>query len=640
VGAYDRVDGVFHFAVDPNSKANRAIVDLSLAKRNRQGLVEFSSDFVLLVPAARSRGNRRLIVDVVNRGRPRVVPTLNLAEPTPAGSAEIPEGDGFLFARGYAIVSIGWQWDVLRGDGLLGLEAPEALRLGGAEPDGRARVENRPDRPQRTRLLADRVHRPNPTAHRDDPTAELYVRQWEDGPATLIPRERWRFAKEAGRDVVPSDEHVYMESGFQPGDIYHLVYTPAAAPVVGAGLLAVRDVAAFLRHPSESNPAVDGFDWVYGYGVSQTGRLLRHFAYLGLNVDEGGRKVYDGLLPHVAGGRMGEFNHRFAQPSAQSMPGFGHRPPFSDNDALDLFSGESDGLLHRLRELNAVPKIVYTNTSAEYWRGDGSLVHIDARGERDLEPAAESRIYHFAGTQHIDSRGLPPPGSDAADGTWGRHPPNVVDYRPLLRAAFLHLDRWASEGVEPPPSKHPRLDDGSAVSRQAALDALPAIPQMAKPDPEQLWRLREMDLGSAAGRGVGRYPVQEARDYPSFVAALDSDGNEVAGIRLPDISVPLGTYTGWNPRHPETSSSRQIIPMQGSTHAFAPTRSARLEDGDSRPAIEERYPDRRAYVEQARVDAKALASARYLLDDDIDVVVSALESRYDELMAAAGRSLD
>jgi hypothetical protein len=198
----------------------------------------------------------------------------------------------------------------------------------------------------------------------------LLVRDWKDAPATVIPRQAWRFARESDNGVVPSREHVYLDSGFKPGKMYYIVYTPSKAPVVGTGLLAVRDVAVWLRHASALNPVEGGFERVYGYGVSQTGRMLRHFMYLGLNQDEAGRLVYDALLPHVAGGRRGEFNHRFAQPSQQHTPGFGHLFPFADNATTDPLTGRTDGLLERLRSLQAVPKIIYTNSSAEYWRGE------------------------------------------------------------------------------------------------------------------------------------------------------------------------------------------------------------------------------------------------------------------------------
>ena len=364
---------------------------------------------------------------------------------------------------------------------------------------------------------------------------------------------------------------------------------------MGAGLLAIREAAIWLRHPSPLNPIEGGCERAYAYGVSQTGRLLRHFLYLGLNLNEEGRKVYDGLLPHVAGGRRGEFNHRFGQPSQQSETGFGHMFPFADEEVSDPLTEGRDGLLNRQRELGAMPKVVYTNSSAEYWRGDGSLAHIDPPGVADMPQAPETRSYHFAGTQH--GAGLVPQRSDAGpDGSKGRYPFNVVDYRPLLRAALTHLDRWAAGKAEPPLSRHPRLDDGSAVTRAEALDVMPSIPGLVNPDAEKLWVIREVDL-------------------------------------------PVGTHAGWNPRDPETGASEQLIPMQGFTLFFAPTKSAREESGDIRLSLEERYAGREEYLARVRELAEGLVEERYVLPEDVEIVTAACADRYDAAVEAGARSL-
>ena len=625
-GPYERIDGVVTFAADPANAANAAIVDIGLARRDSDGLVRFSSDFTLLAPAG---GGGKLLVDVVNRGRKVAVNTFNRVPPRPP-SREQPPGDGFLFRHGFAVLSIGWQWDVYRGDALLGLQAPPVLADG--EPvTGQAVVEIRPNSLTRTELLANRLHQPYPAVNPDGAGARLLVRDWEDGPETEIDRGEYSFARESNGQVVPSDEHVFFGAGFQPGKIYRIVYEAGGCVLASAGLLAVRDAAAWLRHPSALNPVAAGFEHVYAYGVSQTGRMLRHFLYLGLNVDESGRKVYDGLLPHVAGGRRGEFNHRFAQPSQQSEPGFGHAFPFADEETADPFSERSDGLLARQRALGGVPKVVYTNSSAEYWRGDGSLQHIGPDGRSDAAQAAETRSYHFSGTQH--GAGLLGQGNAGPDGSRGRYPFNVVDYRPLLRAALINLHRWAADSVTPPPSKHPRLDDGTAATQADVLGAMPAIPGLVLPDAGRLWVLRDVDLGAEAGAGIGAYPAREGGTYPCFVPALDADGNETAGIRLPDLDAPVGTHTGWNPRDPEAGAPEQLIPMQGWTLFFPKTRSEREASGDGRASLEERYASRDEYVKLVRGLAEKLADAGYMLAEDVGIVVESCAARYD---AAAG----
>ena len=618
-GDFERIEGVFTFAVDPTNRANTSITDLEYAPRDAEGRVRFESDFTLVAPRDASRGNGRLLIEVVNRGRRRTVAFFNRGPTPPIASAEIPEGDGFLLHHGYSVLSVGWQWDVYRSDALLGLDAPEIL-VDGNPVTGQACVEMRPNLAESTRLLANRDHQPYPVADLDAADAVLMVRDWEDGPDTIVPRSDWRF---------PDPEHITLDTGFQPGKIYYAIYTAARPVVVGCGMLAIRDAAVWARQPSAPSP---GYECIYVHGVSQCGRLLRHMAYLGLNLDEAGNPVFDGMLPHVAGGRMGEFNHRFAQPSCQSNPGFGHQFPFSDNHLTDTLTEQSDGILDRLRELDAVPKIIYTDSAAEYWRGDACLTHIDTAGLADLEPAAETRRYLFAGAQHL-------PGApelmvgQGPDGSTGMHPYNAVDYIPLLRAALFNLDRWVSDGIEPPASRHPRLDDGTAVPQSEYLKGSPVIPTRETPDVGRLWRVREIDVGPNANRGIANYPVSEGREYPHLVPAADADGNDLSGIRLPDLTVPVGTHTGWNLRHPDTGAPEQLMSMQGSTHWFPGTAAQRQAASDPRLSIEERYPSRAEYAQRVTDAAKKLAGERYILEEDVDLVVQSCLERYDHALA-------
>jgi len=607
-GAYERIDGTITFAVDPENEANQSVVDLDLAPRDTEGCVQFRADFALVTPIDPSRGNGALIVDVSNRGRPRIIASFNRA-PTP-DPLELAPGDGFLFNHGYSVVSIGWQWDVFRERGLLGLDAP-LIHVDGQPVTGQSIVEIRPDTREHTRLLADRNHRPYPTVDLTDISARLLVRDYEDGEDTELPRDSWRFARETSDGIVPSAEHIYFEAGFEPGKIYYVVYTATDACVVGAGLLAVREIASFLREPSDLNPCSRGFERAIAYGVSQSGRLLRTMLRFGLNVDEVGQQVFEGMLIHVGGARGGEFNHRFAQPSQQFTTSFGHVFPFADDPMTDPYTGVTAGLLDHVRDRGVTPRIIYTNTGAEYWRGDASLQHVDPTGVRDLPPAPETRNYHFAGAQHV-AGAVPQQHSPVEGGGYGRYGANVLDYRPLLRAALRNLDAWITEGTAPPPSRHPRIDDGTAVTRDATLRAQP-IPGLAVPDPGRLWVLRTVDLGPEASRGIGRYPVVEGETYAALVAAVDADGNELGGIRLPDLTVPVATHLPWNPRHPDTGAPEQIIAMQGSSHFFPSTSVDRAATGDPRPSIEERYESREAYCEQVRADAIRLASEGYLL---------------------------
>jgi alpha/beta hydrolase family protein len=627
VGAYQQVDGTAHFAVDPLHPANAHICDLKLAPRNAAGLVEFTCDLSLVLPVDAARANGRCIVELPNRGRRRVVAMMNCAPPDAPVGPQAHPGDGFLFARGYTVASIGWQWDVYPSPELLGLTAPSALS--GSNPiGGETMVEIRPNEHGTTRLLADRVHRPLPAAAGGQFEARLLVRDWEDGEDSLIPRSRWRFARETPTGAVePSAEHVWLEGGFEPGRIYQLVYETDRAPVAGLGLVAARDVAAFLRTSSSTNPCSNAFRALILYGISQTGRMQRHFLSLGLNRCEDGSRAYDGFHVHIAGARRGAFNHRFAQPSNQTTPLWGHVFPFADVATSDPLTGSTGGLLDRLSAAGDLPKTIVTDSAAEYWRGDAALAHIDTTGRQDLAQHPSTRRYVFAGAQHTPGY-LGQSRTNPGTGTIARYPLNVLDYLPLHRAALINLDCWITEGIDPPASRHPRISDGTAVQRGEVLATFRHLPDFKPPDPERLPFVRTVDMGGDEATGVGRYPAREGAFYPALVSAVDGDGNETAGIRMPDIAVPVGTYAGWNPRDPVTGSPEQIVPMNGLTLWFAPDAATRAARGDPRRSLAERYRDEADYVTKVRAAALRLAAERYLLEEDVNKSVEAAITRY------------
>ena len=634
-GPYEQVDGIAHFAVDPAHAVNQSVVDLALAPSNAVGLVEFEADLSIVMPVIGSKGNGRAIVELPNRGRRRVVAMLNRAPTDAPVSRHSHPGDGFLFERGFTVASIGWQWDVNRSDALMGLSAPCAMRDGLAVR-GQTMVEIRPCERVSTWLLADRIHRPMPAAAGEQPEAVLYVRDFEDGEDTVVARDRWNFARCTDSGVLESSaEYLHLEGGFDPGRIYQIVYETDYAPVAGLGLLALRDVAPFLRNAGSENPTPGGFSALIAWGVSQTGRMLRDFMYFGLNLCEDGTMAYEGIAPHVAGARRGSFNHRFAQPSNQTTPLWGHAFPYADVSTTDPLSTQSAGLLDRLSATGVTPKIISTNSAAEYWRGDATLAHVDTVGECDLAEHPCARSYLFASTQHTPGY-LGQSRINTAVHTTMRYPLNVLDYRPLLRAALINLDLWINEGVEPPPSRHPRIADGTAVLRDEILQYYATIPEFELLSADRLPFVRTVDMGNQEDIGVGHFPVCEGAFYPALVSAIDADGNELAGIRLPDVVVPVGSNAGWNPRDPSIGSPDQIVPMSGLTLFFAADEQQRKRSADPRPSIAQRYTSPDDYEAQVRQVAKQLSNERYLLEQDIDAVVAAALERY--AAAAAGES--
>ena len=623
-GAYEKIVGVLRFGVDPTHAVNQAITDLALAPRNAAGLVECVADFSLLRPVDPSRGNRRLLLDIPNRGRKVALGLLNSAMRVPDPTTAEDFGNGFLMRRGYTVAWCGWQHDVPRQDGLLALTVPVATGVDGPI-NGPVLCEWRPNSKVETLPMADRYHIAQPTADLTDPAARLTVREHAGAPAVAIARTAWRFADAT---------HVSLAGGFEPGTIYELVYRAEKPPLVGLGLLAVRDTAAWLRSASAGagNPCAGELERAYVIGVSQTGRFLRHLLYLGLNEDESGRKVFDGVIAHIAGARRGEFNQRFGQPSLNATCSVGSLFPFTDTPALDPVTGERGAQLARLEARGTVPKIVAINTSAEYWRGDASLLHADVEGARDVAPHPETRLYLFAGCQHTPGT-LPPPDADPNTGSRGLHTFNVVDYAPLLRAALTNLDRWVGDGVEPPPSAVPRLADGTGLPAEATRSRFARIPGARFPD--RIERPRRLDFGPELARGIfHELPPKIGAPFVSFVPLVDEDGNDIPGVRPVELLAPLATFTGWNPRHPDQGVPGDLMSMLGSTLPFAVTRAARDASGDPRPSIEERYGSRAAYLARAREAASRLVAERHMLAEDVDAVVERAGRLWDFIVRA------
>jgi hypothetical protein len=628
-GTYEQIDGTAHFGVDPTHPDNRGIADIALAPRDPTGLVRFGADVTILTPREPERGNRRLLLDVPNRGNRLAMRFLNCAPPAVPGKP-IDPGDGFLMRQGYTVAWCGWQHDVPDVPGLMRASVPEAQAAEGGPVRGPLMVSFRPNAAGQVQLLSDRAHRPYPAADLDDAHAVLLEREVDDAPPMTVPREQWSFARLEGGEPVPDPRHIYLTAGFVPGRLYHVVYRTSGAPVIGLGFLATRDFASFLRHElaQPDNPCAGQIRHAYAFGASQSGAYLRQFLYLGLNQDERERPVFDGYLIHIAGGGRGaDFNQRFGQPSNSLRPRMRESPPFTDVPQIDPVTGQRGGLLDRLGTHRRQPRIFLTNSSNEYWRGDASLIHTDIEGLQDVEPSAQVRIYHYAGTQH-GSATWPPTDSNPLDGSRAQCPFNTVDYRPLLRAALVRLDRWVSAEEPPPPSRYPRLADGTAVLRESTADVFSGIPGMRFP--ADLPRAARNDFGPEANRGiVTTLPPLPGKPYPCFVPAIDRDGNDVAGIRLPDLTAPLATHTGWNLRHPQIGASGQLLNLIGATVVFAPTKEEREARGDPRPSIAERYPSRDVYLEQVRQAAQQLVEDGYLLTEDLELLVDQAAERFD-----------
>jgi hypothetical protein len=347
-------------------------------------------------------------------------------------------------------------------------------------------------------------------------------------------------------------------------------------------------------------------------------------------MDEAGRPAFDGILAHIAGGRRGEFNHRYAQPSVQPTPSFGHLFPFADLPQTDPLTGETGGLLDRQAANGTMPKIIYTDTSSEYWRGDAGLSHADLAGGGDAELPDNVRRYLFASTQH--GPGAAVLARRTMFGSHGQNYMNIIDYRPLYRAALMNLLIWVRDDVAPPGSSYPTGDRRG--SRAEVMDSLAEIPGLNLPVEKAMTWVYPTDLGPDAERGIGQMPPKLGpMPYSDWVSTVNENGCEAAGVPMPDVAVPVGSHTGFNPRHPDTGGAGQLLEYIGSTIPFAKDQAGREAAGDPRPSLAERYADRDDYLRQVEAAAAALVSLRYLLNQDVALCVGIAAARYDACMA-------
>jgi hypothetical protein len=283
-----------------------------------------------------------------------------------------------------------------------------------------------------------------------------------------------------------------------------------------------------------------------------------------------------------------------------------HLHPFTD-----------DKLHERMNARGSRLKAFYTNTSSEYHRGDASLIHTDPDGKTDVASGPHTRVYHFAGTEH--GVGIWPASDkapSAADPSgWTERTQNlrgVMNYCRLLRACLINMDRWVTEGVEPPPSRHPKIADGTALPPEELKKTFERIPD-ARYLPHHA-RPRRLDFGTL--------PPRDGAPFGTLVSAVDEDGNELGGIRLPEITVPLAAHTGWNLRHPAIGGAEQLLVFAGATLPFARTRAEREASGDPRLSIDERYRSRDDYLARIRTAAERLVAERYLLAEDVETSVT------------------
>ncbi|BAQ43779.1 MULTISPECIES: alpha/beta hydrolase domain-containing protein [Methylobacterium] len=595
-GQARKITGRATIALDPADPRNAVIADIALAPRNPDGKVEATADVVLLRP---ERPNGLLLVEIPNRGRKLIGPLVEGTSTEASGRLERPDdaGRGFLLSRGYTLAWIGWQGDIAPGNGKAG--APMGIRLpvlaGVTGPSREEWSFENTTSPVEAPLTW-------PAADLDPSKARLTVRARPEDPRETPPGLSFRF-------VGPTRIAITRPEGFDASALYELIYTARDPAVTGLGLAAIRDVATFLRHDaSDRNPlATDGrstIDRAVGFGISQSGRVLRDLLYLGMNEDEHGRMVFDGMMPHIAGSRRSFTNARFAQPGRNPGPHLDRyypadQFPFAYATTTDALTGKRDGLFLRCRITSTCPRLMHVDSEYELWGSRGALVTTDTRGA-DLAQPPEVRVYMVTGAPHFAA-----PDAKTASDPGCALPVSPVHAGAASRALLVALESWIADGVAPPESRYPSRADGTLGAPAHLYPPIPGLPYAGLYNPAQ-W--------VEPGAGPLDPPVVRAT-YPLLLPKVDPDGNTLAGIRLPLIEAPRATYTAWNPTR--GSAAATLCNQKGGVLPFAATKAARAPD-DPRPSLEERYPEAGAYAAAVRAAAVRMAAERTLLPADAD----------------------
>jgi len=590
-GAYERVVGVARGELDPAHPGNRGIALIDKVPLNARGRVEYATDFFILRPVHATRGNGRILYEVNNRGRKMLVGNIcdgPQGNNDPRSVADF--GNGFPLKRGYTIVWSGWDPDAPRSNFGLGLTAPIATDNG--QPIVR-RIRDEFGSSTRPGGATETFRLSYPASSLDPTTVRVTVREREAEPRRDV---AWAFVDARTIKLLPEGTKP------TPGSIYDVFYDATSPKAQGIGFAATRDFISYLRHDAGGRAASGGpITHALAIGFSQAGRYLRDHVSQGFNRDEDGRRVFDGIYSHIAGVGRVFFNEPFAQPFRTNTQhedhGFPENAfPFSTAMLDDPLTGARGSLF---RNDGCDPLLIETNTSTEYWQKGASLLHTDPLGERDIALPANARAYMIAGTQHGGRAGA------STDPGPNRNPRNPHNPMPAVRALLVALDEWVVSGREPPPSRIPTLATGTLLASDAT--GFPAIPGAAV--------IRRTNR--VAPPGDWTEFVEPARAYRTLVSKVDADGNEVAGIRLPDIAVPLATYTGWN-EYKAPYPTGELADRDGSYLAFAATKSERELNGDPRPSIAERYADQAVYVTAVKAAVDSLVQDRLLLPDDAE----------------------
>jgi hypothetical protein len=619
VGQYEKIAGKAFGELDPNDPKNSVIVDLRLAPRNARGEVEYSFDFYILKPIDLAQGNHKMVYEPPNRGR-KTIGALNRGvgggDPGSVTDASLL-ANSFLMPQGYSISFSGW--DASAGASSAGFNSTITLPVA-KNPDGSSITG-----PSYEYIVTAGTSYTltYPAATLDQTKATLTHRVHLNDAPEVIPPSGWRYnADGTAIELLPTETH------FVANDIYEFSYTAKDPTVNGIGFAAVRDWNEWLRYEIKDdagtpNPLAGDITRIYTEVSSQPGRFLNDFRYLGFNQAENGKQVFDGMMQWIAAGDGLNVNYRWSQPGRTERNRQDHlylegRFPFADVSTTDPITGKTDSRYARCTQTHTCPYAMEIFSANEYWVKAASLMTTDPAGKHDLPDSPYTRIYFMSSMQHGTGNG-------DAKGACQQFQ-NPLDSQSVQRALFTAMDKWVTAGTLPPPSQIPKLSTGTLVKPDQGSTGFPHIPGVTYTGFKSTRYLLSYGPNFDA-TGIPTInppaftpPYQDnpanGPIYPSFVPKTDADGNDVAGVRLPEVQVPLATYTGWALRAPPQNNDG--CEGLGQQIPFPKTKADRIASGDPRLSIEERYANVEAYSSLLRAAIDRLVSAGFLLPYDAD----------------------
>jgi hypothetical protein len=600
IGQYELIVAIAHMRVDPAHPANRTIVDLDKAN-TENGAVRYKVDVVIVRPREMVKSSRVLVLDIPNRGNRFGHFMLNeLRSPATLLDTRDGAGIGHTLRRGHTMVWVGWQSDIkLAGNGMhVGASFPVLTNKGapitGISAEEEVYNDNKPN---------GTINLTYPAASGDQAQAALTVRP--TALAAPTPLAAWRYVNDRQVELV-------RPAGFDAGAIYEFRYLARDPVVAGLGMAALRDVISFLKVPGPGNPLSDiRHDVTLAFGFSQSGRYLRDFIWYGFNDDTRGGKVFDGAMPLVSGSRKSFANGRFAQPGRYSGQHVDHiKPgdqfPFSYGVTTDPVSKQTDGIFARCQLSRTCPKLMHIDSNVEFWQARASLV-VTNGVDKDIALPQDVRAYLVSSTQHVPVR----------EPTVGfcKYPNSTAQQAPMLRAMLEKMVAWTRDGTAPPATRYPSLASGTLAPPVRDEVGFPDLKAIGVGFPAVLNELTMVDYSKEPAQ-----PLFDKR-YRALVPITDTDGHDVAGVRLPDIAVPLATYSGWNLRRAYFAED-QLCDLNGMSVPLP----ANARTGDPRLPLVQRYPSRSDYVKAVAASARDLRDQGFLLDEDVTRYIERAQS--------------